>query len=81
MSSQKPNTNTRTTKASYVMNLVKQEKSNVQTQNKFQVLGSIPSNQSKPTFAQESSSQISTSSSRISSCPRPSFGYKPFPIL
>ena len=56
MSSQKPNTNTRTTKPSYAMNPVKQEKPNVQTQNRFQVLGSIPSNQSKPTFAQIASS-------------------------
>lgn len=38
MSSQKSNTNTRTTKASYAMNPVKQEKLDVQTQNKFQAL-------------------------------------------
>lgn len=56
MSSQKPNTYTRTTRPSYAMNLVKQEKPNVQTQNRFQVLGSIRSNQSKPTFAQTASS-------------------------
>ena len=56
MSSQKPKSSPKTTKASYAMPPVKKEKSNTQTQNRFQVLGTIPSNQPKPTFSQTTSS-------------------------
>ena len=55
MSAQKPNSNSQTIKASYAMPLVNQEKPNVQTQNRFQILGTI-SSKPKPTFAQIASS-------------------------
>ena len=60
MSSQKTNTNTHITKASYAINPIKQEKPNIQTQNRFQVLGTISPNQIKPTFAQTASSSQAT---------------------
>ena len=57
MSSQKYKSS-KTTKASYAMPLVQnlaqqQEKPKSPSQNRFQVLGNLPSNQSKQTFAQK----------------------------
>ena len=59
MTSQKPKANSKTTKASYAMPQVQQERLKSQNLDMFHVLGTLPSNQSKQTFAQKGSSSQS----------------------